>query len=73
VTDTQVVLHGDVANRLVERAVEEGVTPDELAGKAVEAYLGHRRRLSFAGIGHGKPGLHARDTDVILQSSGYGR
>ena len=72
-TDTQVVLHGDVANRLVERATQEGVTPDELAGRAVEAYLGQRRQLSFAGIGHGKPGLHARDADLILRSSGYGQ
>ncbi|HEX4081931.1 MAG TPA: hypothetical protein VHX40_03120 [Acidimicrobiales bacterium] len=71
--DTQVVLHGDIVDRLVERAIEEGISPDELAGKAVVAYLGPRRRLGFAGIGHGKPGLYARDADLILQSSGYGR
>jgi hypothetical protein len=55
-TELRVVVPDDVAERLAERARQSHTTPEQLAGEAVESFLGPARpvgghRLSFIGVG----------------------
>ena len=74
VTQFTVSVPDDVADRVSAAARDRGVSPDEIAREAFEAYLPGgpaRRKLSFVGIGHsGRGDLSERAEDILRDELG---
>jgi plasmid stability protein len=71
-----VSLPDDVASRAAAVAADHGVTVEELASKALEAYLnGEPTRktsaLSFVGLGDAADGFSARHAEERLEAEGF--
>ena len=67
----------EVASRVASLAADRGVSVDELASEAVEAYVGRRgesngRSLGFIGIGTSTSGFSAREAEEQLEAYGFG-
>ena len=70
-------LPDELASRAASRAADRGVTVDELASEAIEAYVGRSaepngRSLSFIGLGTSPNGFSARDAEEQLEAHGFG-
>ena len=71
-----VSLPDDVASRAAEVAANRGVTVDELATEALEAYLDRERAyktadLSFVALGDATNGFSARAAEEQLEAEGF--
>jgi hypothetical protein len=71
-----VSLPDDLASRAEAAAAERGVTVDELASEAIEAYVGNtpngqKRSLSFIALGDGPDGFSAREAEERLEDEGF--
>ena len=68
-----VKLPDDVASRAAAVAAERGVSVDELASEAIEAYLGDQagRELGFVALGEAEPGYSARLAEEQLEAEGF--
>jgi hypothetical protein len=75
--EVTVHLADDVASRAASAAADRGVTVDELASEALEAYLGGKpvapgEVLSFVGLGQASNGFSAREAEELLEAEGFG-
>ena len=73
-----VTLPDEVASRAASVAADRGVTVDELASDALEAYLEGTpvpaaQALSFLGLGEASSGFSARDAEQHLEDEGFER
>lgn len=71
-----VSLPDDVASRAAAAAAGRGVTVEELASEALEAYLAHEpdggtAALSFVGLGDAANGFSARAAEARLEAEGF--
>jgi predicted transcriptional regulator len=71
-----VSLPDDVASRAAEVAANRGVTVEELATEALEAYLDRERvsgtaGLSFVALGDATNGFSARAAEEQLEAEGF--
>ena len=71
-----VSLPDDVASRVTAAAADRGVTVEELASKALEAYLDREPAsesagLSFVGLGDAANGFSARAAEARLEAEGF--
>ena len=68
-----VKLPDDVAKRAAAAAAELGVSVDEFASEAIEAFLGdrERRELGFVALGDAEPGYSARLAEERLEAEGF--
>lgn len=71
-----VTLPDEVASRAASAAADRGVTVDELASDALEAYLEGTpvpaaRALSFVGLGEASSGFSARAAEKRLEDEGF--
>jgi hypothetical protein len=75
--EVRVHLPDDVASRAKSAAEDRGVTVDELASEALEAYLAggsvpSDQTLSFIGLGLASNGFSAREAEEQLEAEGFG-
>jgi predicted transcriptional regulator len=71
-----VSLPDEIASRAAEVAADRGVTVEELASAALEAYLDRERAskaagLSFVAIGDAANGFSARAAEEQLEAEGF--
>lgn len=67
-------IRDDVAAEAERLAADRGVTVDELAAEAVEAFVGRpngHRDLGFIGIGTAAEGFSARTAEQRLEATGF--
>jgi hypothetical protein len=74
--EVTVHLPDEVASRAAAAAADRGVTVDELASEALEAYLGgapiaSAQVLSFIGLGTASNGFSARQAEELLEAEGF--
>lgn len=72
-----VSLPDDVASRAAAAAADRGVTVEQLASEALQAYLGDEQtsngaELSFIGLGDAENGYSAREPEELLEAEGFG-
>jgi hypothetical protein len=75
--EVKVHLPDEVASRAASAAADRGVTVDELASEALEAYLGDAaarsdQALSFIGLGTASNGFSAREAEELFEAEGFG-
>ena len=75
--EVTVSLPDDVASRAASVAADRGVTVDELASEALEAYLvdtptSPSQTISFVGLGKASRGFSAREAEELLEAEGFG-
>jgi predicted transcriptional regulator len=71
-----VSLPDEIATRAAEIAADRGVTVEELASEALEAYLDRERAseaagLSFLALGEATNGFSARAAEQQLEAEGF--
>jgi hypothetical protein len=71
-----VSLPDDIASRAAAAAADRGVTVEELASEALQAYLEHERtsdgaKPSFVGLGDAEDGFSAREAEERLEAEGF--
>jgi len=71
-----VSLPDDIASRAAAAAADRGVTVEQLASEALEAFLGRKpssesATLSFVGLGDAANGFSARAAEARLEAEGF--
>jgi hypothetical protein len=74
--EVTVSLSDEVASRVASAAADRGVTVDELAAEALDAYLRGAtapsgQSLSFIGLGLASNGFSAREAEELLEAEGF--